>query len=798
MANLKSDKANVLLVGGGGVGTIAALNIETGGLGVVTSVLRSNFEIVNQRGYVIQSVDHGQLHGWKPTKVTNSVPDVARDSLPPFDYVIATTKNCPDVAPTLPEVIAPAVTPGHTVIVMIQNGVNIERPVFERFPQNIVLSGVSMIGSHERQIGVISHVEPDILYLGAFHNPNFGDNKHEAAAAHEFIKIYGAGGKANVHFSDDVQWSRWRKLIFNGVLNPLCAITNMDTSRVRLTDSLVEGLVRPAMKEVFEVASKLGHQLPADIIDTMINLDPMDLYLEPSMLCDFRKGNLMEIEWLVGEPLREAEKVGIPAPNLKAIYETSMDKSLHEDCAASTQERFVPDMTTTQQPSSLVQSPPLSHNVSLNPTKLSRARKLHVLVSGLICTFNSSLGTSMPSGAISAIASQFNVSSQVHLSLLNSLNMAGFVLGPLLFGPLSEYIGRKPVLIVSFVGYIIFMLACSASPSYAVLLIFRLLCGINAAAPTTVVGGLFADILDDPSQRGTAIAVFLTVNTLGSLFGPMVSGFASRLSWRWPFWVAAALSAPGVPLLMMLPETFAPVLYNRQIRRQANCGDVPQGTNVAQLHPFDIQKIFLRPITFMVTEPVVLLTSLYLALAYSILYLMFQAYPIIFQVAFGAALALALFCIFAKWYHRSATAGKPWAQRDIYRRLPVACVAAPCMVISLFWLGWTSRETISPAVPASGGLFFGLGFLLLFASMLNYVTDMFREYSASAHAAASFTRSIGAVVLPLAAGPMYARLGIHWAPSVLGLIALVMGVIPFFFIVYGDTLARKSRFMRNL
>ncbi|KAL6353764.1 hypothetical protein LRP88_12756 [Fusarium phalaenopsidis] len=316
-----AGKANVLLIGGGGVGAIVALNIEAGGQGTVTSVLRSNFNLVNQQGYIINSIDHGDIPGWKPTKVVNSVPDVARDSLPPFDYVITTTKNCPDVPPTLPELIAPAVTPGHTVVIMIQNGLNIEKPVFERFPDNIVLSGVSMIGSHERQLGIISHVDPDILYLGAFHNPNFDDDKDEVAAAHAFIAMYGAGGKTNVQFSDNVQWARWRKIVFNGVMNPLCAITNLDSSRVRLADTLVEGLVRPAMKEVFEVASKCGYQLPEDIIDTMINLDPMDLYLEPSMLCDFRKGNLMEVEYLVGEPLREAKKVGVATPNLTAIYE---------------------------------------------------------------------------------------------------------------------------------------------------------------------------------------------------------------------------------------------------------------------------------------------------------------------------------------------------------------------------------------------------------------------------------------------------------------------------------------------
>jgi hypothetical protein len=68
MGSVERRKANVLLFGGGAVGTIAALNIETGGLGAVTAVLRSNFGLVKYEGYAIKSVDHGKLKGWRPTR----------------------------------------------------------------------------------------------------------------------------------------------------------------------------------------------------------------------------------------------------------------------------------------------------------------------------------------------------------------------------------------------------------------------------------------------------------------------------------------------------------------------------------------------------------------------------------------------------------------------------------------------------------------------------------------------------------------------------------------------------------
>ncbi len=68
MGSVSPKKANVLLLGGGAVGAIAALNIEAGGLGAVTVVCRSNFSVVEKEGYAIESVDHGKIDAWRPTR----------------------------------------------------------------------------------------------------------------------------------------------------------------------------------------------------------------------------------------------------------------------------------------------------------------------------------------------------------------------------------------------------------------------------------------------------------------------------------------------------------------------------------------------------------------------------------------------------------------------------------------------------------------------------------------------------------------------------------------------------------
>lgn len=67
MGSVPDTKANVLLVGSGGVGTMAAYALENGGKASVTAVLRSNYKAVNEKGFEINSIQHGNVKNWKPS-----------------------------------------------------------------------------------------------------------------------------------------------------------------------------------------------------------------------------------------------------------------------------------------------------------------------------------------------------------------------------------------------------------------------------------------------------------------------------------------------------------------------------------------------------------------------------------------------------------------------------------------------------------------------------------------------------------------------------------------------------------
>jgi MFS family permease len=114
-----------------------------------------------------------------------------------------------------------------------------------------------------------------------------------------------------------------------------------------------------------------------------------------------------------------------------------------------------------------------------------------------------------------------------------------------------------------------------------------------------------------------------------------MSGFISTVSWRWAFWLGLIIAAASGPLVLLFPETYAPVLLQRRAKKLRK--ETGNASIVApmDLIPHDLRATLTvtltRPMRMAIQESIVSLTCLYLALAYAIFYLYFQAYPIIFE-----------------------------------------------------------------------------------------------------------------------------------------------------------------------
>lgn len=121
-------------------------------------------------------------------------------------------------------------------------------------------------------------------------------------------------------------------------------------------------------------------------------------------------------------------------------------------------------------------------------------KKVPVAVSLAFVTLTAAFGSSVFSAALSSVAREFGLSSEVVI-LGVSLYVLGFALGPIFWAPISELYGRRYPLLVSSFGFSIFNLAVATGKDTQTIFISRFFGGFFGACPLTIVGAVFADML---------------------------------------------------------------------------------------------------------------------------------------------------------------------------------------------------------------------------------------------------------------------------------------------------------------
>lgn len=142
-----------------------------------------------------------------------------------------------------------------------------------------------------------------------------------------------------------------------------------------------------------------------------------------------------------------------------------------------------------------------------NPKNWTMRRKWMATFIVSSFTFISPVSSSMVAPALAAMSRDLGVHQEVETSLMLSIFVLAYAVGPLLFGPLSEMYGRVPVLQLANLFYLIFNLACGFAQTGAQMLVFRFLSGLGGSAPLATGGGVLADCFL-PEQRGRAISVY--------------------------------------------------------------------------------------------------------------------------------------------------------------------------------------------------------------------------------------------------------------------------------------------------
>lgn len=435
-------------------------------------------------------------------------------------------------------------------------------------------------------------------------------------------------------------------------------------------------------------------------------------------------------------------------------------------------------------------------------------------------TFCIAFGSAIFSEAVLPLAAIYHVS-YVVTTLSVSLYVLGFATGPVVWAPLSELYGRRPVLILSSLAFCCFNFAVACSDRLESILICRFFAGCLGAAPLVVVPASFADMFGN-SSRGTAIVIFSMCVFVGPLLAPFIGGFIvanKSLGWRWTEFITGIMSAASfVTIILFEEETHHPILLvykAREIKKLTGNWGIHAPHDEFSLTVKDIvEKNFTRPIMMLVTEPILLFITIYNSFIYGMLYLFLTAYPLVFARGYGMASGVAelpyfglvigqllggLFCI---WYERiynrrlAARGGKILPED----RLPPMLAGAFAFPIGLLWFTWTGNyhKTVHWIVPTISGLFTGFGLITIFNPSLNYIIDAYLLFAASAVAGNSFLRSTFGAVFPLFATQMFEHMGTNWAGLLLGLFAVVLILCPLAFMKWGKQLRQKSKYAFDL
>ncbi|GAM86439.1 hypothetical protein ANO11243_044530 [Dothideomycetidae sp. 11243] len=448
-----------------------------------------------------------------------------------------------------------------------------------------------------------------------------------------------------------------------------------------------------------------------------------------------------------------------------------------------------------------------------NPQLFPESKKWILTAIVAIATLAVAFVSSAYSGGLRQVLEDFPASEEVGI-LGISLFVLGFAIGPLLWAPLSELFGRQYLYIFTYAALTAFNAGSAGSQNLRTLIVLRFFAGAFGSSPLTNAGGVIADMFS-AEQRGIAVSLFAAAPFMGPVLGPIVGGFVGEtVGWRWVQGVMAIFTGTlWIIGTFCVPETYPPVLLRKRAERLSKLtGKVYVSRTDHDQGKKTFGQVFKsalgRPWVLLFTEPIVLLLTIYMAIVYGVLYMLFSAFPIVYQekrgwtqgigglaflgVAVGMTGAVAYNVYDNKRYVKILRAHGGFAPPEA--RLPPANIGSVAIVVGLFWFAWTNSPSIHWIVSILAGVPFGFGMVLVFLSIFNYLIDAYVIFAASVLAANSVLRSLFGASFPLFTTYMYDNLGIHWASSIPAFLALLCLPMPYIFYKYGPAIRARCKF----
>ncbi|KAI4928311.1 uncharacterized protein J4E92_005795 [Alternaria infectoria] len=442
-----------------------------------------------------------------------------------------------------------------------------------------------------------------------------------------------------------------------------------------------------------------------------------------------------------------------------------------------------------------------------------------------------SILTGLPAGSYGAgnewMATRFSVQNEPFPNLYwatCSWNM-GAALFPLLFVPLTENTGRMPGYFVAYIVFELFLFGSAFADNFATLVVTRFFGGGASSVSINIVGGSISDVWKGDKARSLPMSIFGFTSVAGIALGPFMGSAIVQLGypsdglqspWRWIYYIQIIYNAALIPVFyIILKETRGDVILKKRAQklRKETGREIYAESELEKPSIASLLKVsFMRPTKMLFTEPVVTFFTLWISFAWGILFLFFSSVVQTFSASYGfgtfqtgliqlaitvGALIGTLINPLQDWmYLRTASKnqerpGKPIPEGRLYTSIPGSLL----FTVGLFMYGWTCRPEIHWIVPAIGICIVGVGIYSIYMGVVNYLTDAYEKYAASALSAASLGRNTFGAFLPFASYSLFQNLGFGWAGSLLGFVGLALSLVPVVLLLKGRQIRAKSPFM---
>ena len=293
----------IVIVGCGAVGLFYGAKLALSGQDV-HFLMRQDFDKVSKYGIKIES-------GSGATEYLKN-PSIYRDALEigPCDLIIVAIKSTDNKAL---ESLIPTLIKKETAIMTLQNGLGNEEFIAKKFGSHRVLGGLCFVCLNRVSKGVVRHIAQGTISCGEFTGLPL-PRTHDVA-----LMFKGAGIPFIV--AESLIEQRWKKLVWNIPFNGISISEGGVDTSIILNDESLLFLVEALMREVIQLANKLGYNLSDSLIDHNIKETKSMGPYRPSSMIDFMEGRPVEVEAIWGNPVRVGRSVGVEIPKMEALYD---------------------------------------------------------------------------------------------------------------------------------------------------------------------------------------------------------------------------------------------------------------------------------------------------------------------------------------------------------------------------------------------------------------------------------------------------------------------------------------------